>query len=225
MKKLLHLAIIVIVQTGCTATAYHQSYQKVYYTDYTRYMNDGFLVSALSNFTGYSYISLGNIAVEYKETSVQTVSSTFSFDDMTTQNMLDRLVASAKMYNANGIINVKIAYHPSTYRQSHWLATAEAVFFETMPPIPAFAQLITPPSTPSKKEFALQTIDYLLSNDMGFLQWSSSGENMYFDLIDNQYIFQKEFDEKYGKDTRLAIEIMHRSTKKAQSKAAKNNNL
>ncbi|MDE7078447.1 MAG: hypothetical protein K2O55_07770, partial [Alistipes sp.] len=180
MKKLLLFTIITTLLAGCAETSYsyRQAHQKIYYTDYTRYVNSGILVSSSSDFTGYPYVSLGNITVQYEESSIQTDTSIVSFDDMTTQNMLDRLVLSAKMYGANGVINVKITYHPAAHRQSYWLATAETVFFDPLPPMPTFTQPAAQPSTPSRKEFALRTVDYLLQNNMSFLQWNSSGENI-----------------------------------------------
>jgi len=62
----------------------------------------------------------------------------------------------------------------------------------------------------------------LIENKMRFIEWTPTDGDLYFDIAEKQHIPEKEFDEKYGDDTRYAIEMMYKDAKKAQRKAKRN---
>ena len=59
MKKYLLLtSVLCSLLTGCSY------YSTFYYTDFQKYAKSGFTVSNLSDFTGRSYVAIGNLVLE-----------------------------------------------------------------------------------------------------------------------------------------------------------------
>lgn len=116
---------------GCSVS----SYRTVRYTDYTRYMKQSFYVSTLPDYSGYPYTALGDIAMEY---AMPDRTAGGRAESKKSQKMLTMLVKEAKSKGANGLMNVKVSYHPATGRggRGRWVASGTAVYFETLPPTP-----------------------------------------------------------------------------------------
>ena len=84
-----------------------QPYTRMYLTDYTCYASEGMFVSPFSDFNGVAYTPLGDVMVEYFEGRSQ---SGTPISPVSLQQMLDKLVGSARAINANGLLNVKISF-------------------------------------------------------------------------------------------------------------------
>lgn len=229
MKKILLLAAVAATLTGCS----YEAFDRIYYTDFTRYTNRGVFVSSVSDYAGEPYVAMGDIAIQAFD------SGDFNTVSLNPQQVLDKVVAAAKQKGANGVIGYSSHYTPgSKYSRGYWYASGVAVHFETIP------TLSKPKSTSTtvegnqsieyypkefdvfeenqKAEIAQQTVDYLIANKMRFVEWTAMNGDLCFDIIKKKYIPYKEFDKKYGEATRYAIEMMYKDAKKAQRKAQKN---
>ncbi len=198
-----------VFSTACSLPAY----EKLYYTDFTRYAHEDFFVSSLTEYTGNPYTALGNIAVEY-----YTGSGAGQQKPADSQNMLDRLVQAAKKVGANGIIGYSMS---NKYDPKKWIASGIAVHFDNPPYMPSNLVLVTPITPENTRDFAKETVDYLITNDIRFLIWPSANEEFYFDLDQNTHIPRKEFDTKYGEDVRNTIVSMYQKARKTQRKSAR----
>lgn len=230
MKKILLLAAAAATLTGCS----YEAFDKIYYTDFTRYTNRGVFVSSVSDYAGEPYVAMGDIAIQAFD------SGDFNTVSLNPQQVLDKVAAAAKQKGANGVIGYSSHYTPgSKYSRGYWYASGVAVHFETIPTTPTIpissaitisadqGNNIYPSeyigySDTQKAEIAQQTVDYLIANKMRFVEWTAMNGDLCFDIIKKKYIPCKEFDEKYGEATRYAIEMMYKDAKKAQRKAQKN---
>lgn len=216
MKKSLLLIATAVFSTACSFPAY----EKLYYTDFTRYAHEDFFVSSLTEYTGNPYTALGNIVVEYYRGS-----GSGQQKPADSQDMLDRLVQAAKKVGANGIIGYSCHLTTaSKYSTSKWIASGTAVHFDNPPHIPdalPFDNKAVQVTTEDAKSFAQQTVDYLIANDIKFIIWSAAAGELYFDLGLKKHIPQKEFDTKYGENTAYTIDILYQKARKAQRKSAK----
>lgn len=210
---------------GCSMSAY----EAVYYTDYTRYMKQSFFVSALSDFNGYPYVSMGHIAIEYGEPGFLTPSV-----DETSQSILTRLVNAAKAVGANGVINVNISHNMNPKSgQFYWFASGIAVRFETLPMMPhsaditldASAQQVLEESVFDVQKWIDETISYLLENKMPFYKVLDTGQVGYFDIETQQYITTYAFVKKYGKEPKDALLAQYETAYKAKKKSEKEEKL
>ena len=207
---------------GCSFSAY----DKTYYTDFTRYAKDDFLVSSVTDYTGTPYVALGDIIIEHYPGNgdEQELSDA--------QDMLDKLVQAAKKRGANGIIGYTCDLTMTKYGPSKWTASGIAVHFDNLPNMSK--TLLFDENAEGGKNveddsrdeeimnFAKQTVDYLIENDTKFIIWSAIYGDLYFDLNQKKHIIQKEFDAKYGENMGYTIDTMYRAVKKANRKASKN---
>lgn len=222
MKKTRFLATITILFSSCSFPAY----DNLYYTDFTRYANDDFFVSSVTDYAGAPYAALGDIIIEhYPGNGKQQEWSN-------TQDMLDRLVRAAKKAGANGIIGYTCHLTAENkYTPTKWIASGIAVHFDNLPNMPKTLLLeettenkVSQAAIVDKEEianFAKQTIDYLIENDTKFIIWSAVHGDLYFDLNQKEHIPQQEFDAKYGEDAAYTIDMMYRNAKKAKRQASK----
>ncbi|WP_289731272.1 hypothetical protein [uncultured Alistipes sp.] len=222
MKKLLLFAALTATLTGCS----YPAYDTLYYTDFIRYANSGIFVSSITDYAGSPYVAMGDIAIQAFD------SGDFNTASLDPQQVLDKVVVAAKQKGANGIIGYSSHYTPgSKYSRGYWYASGVAVHFETMPTIPSDINISAAQGKniypieyldTQKAEITQQTVDYLIANKMRFIEWTPTDGDLYFDIAEKQHIPEKEFDEKYGDDTRYAIEMMYKDAKKAQRKAKRN---
>lgn len=177
---------------------------------------------------------MGDIAIQAFD------SGDFNAVSLEPQQVLDKMVAAAKQKGANGVIGYSSHYTPgSKYSRGYWYASGVAVHFEAIPttptiPIPSAITISADQgnniylseyieySDTQKAEIAEQTVIYLITNKMRFVEWTAMNGDLCFDITKKKYITYKEFDEKYGEDTRYAIEMMYKDAKKAQRKTQKN---
>ncbi len=114
MKKYLFLtSVLCLLLTGC--------YSVFYYADFQKYAKSGFTVSNLSDFTGRSYVAIGDLTLETNK-------------DLTYQAMLDQMVDKAKKIGANGLIGYDVKRYVTRYR-SFLVASGVAVVFDKPLPI------------------------------------------------------------------------------------------
>ncbi|MDE6069605.1 MAG: hypothetical protein K2F92_01825, partial [Alistipes sp.] len=127
MKKLLLSVATSVLFSSCSFSAYDKIYDKIYYTDFTRYAYDNFFVSSITDYTGSPYVALGDITIEHYPGSgdKQELSDA--------QDMLDRLVRAAKNRGANGIIGYTCDLTMTKYGPSKWIASGVAVHFDKLP--------------------------------------------------------------------------------------------
>lgn len=215
MKKLLLLAAIAATLAGCS----YEAFDRLYYTDFTRYANNGVFVSSISDYAGSSYVALGDIAVQSFD------SSGFDFKTADPQEMLDKVVVLAKKKGANGVIGYSARYSPGGKERGYWYATGVAVHFESMPVVPHVETV--PVALPTfgiedKAKLAKRTVDYLMENDIRFVGWSARDGDLCFDISTKTHIPYGEFDKLYGENIRRAIEVMEKDARKAKKKAARN---
>ncbi len=210
MKKSLLLIATAVFSTACSFPAY----EKLYYTDFTRYAHEDFFVSSLTEYTGNPYTALGNIVVEYYRGS-----GSGQQKPADSQDMLDRLVQAAKKVGANGIIGYSCSSIGIEYDPAKWIASGIAVHFDNPPHIPNNLPLVAPIDTPNAMDFLQETVDYLIANDIRFLIWPSANEEFYFDLEQKTHIPRQEFDTKYGEDIRNTIVSMYQKARKAHRKS------
>ncbi len=229
MKKLL-LAAIAATLAGCS----YEAFDRLYYTDFTRYAHNGIFVSSISDYAGLPYVALGDVAVQSFD------SGGFDAKTLEPQEVLDKVVDVAKQKGANGLIGYSAHYTSgSKYSRGYWYATGVAVRFETLPSIPHInnlpivstdkEQTVESSSQESDKfileqriEFAKRTTDYLIENNIRFLKWSVMDGDLCFDITTKTYIPYEKFDKLYGDDTRLVIEAMEKDARKEKKNAAKN---
>ena len=206
MKHFLFVLSVLCI-CGCSV----QSYQKIYYTDYTRYINNGFVVSSLSDFAGHTYTALGDITVEYGEESTMVYTSISPKDNTTTQDMLDKLVGQAKNMGANGVIAVRITYHPQSGKQSYWLASGVAVKFDGVATCNSpFDEKITT-SNKYDLEKALK-----MANERSIQLIAKSkkdGQTVYLDPDKEIYLFRSDFIKKYGLAIIQQLEVISEKRK------------
>lgn len=227
MKKLLLIVAIATTIVSCS----YEAFDRLYYTDFTRYENSGILVSSITDYTGVPYVALGDIAVQSFD------SGGFEAKTIDPQQALDKVVDVAKQKGANGVIGYSAHYTHSGNGRGYWYATGVAVRFENMP-FPSTKTLHNEPQTQQKStvelhkgeydslkqeqkiELARRTVDYLIANKMPFESWNLTGDT-YFDIAQKRYIPQEEFQDKYGEDVRRAIELMYKDARKVKRKEVK----
>ncbi len=95
-----------------------------YSIDYSRYINEGFWVSPLDAYAGRLYTPISTVAVEYGEEL-----KLGGYDDITPDDILGMLVATAKEKHANGLISVKIDRRIDSNKRPVWYASGVAVKF------------------------------------------------------------------------------------------------
>ncbi|MBQ1989776.1 MAG: hypothetical protein II231_01455 [Rikenellaceae bacterium] len=122
MKKLIIIVSAILMTSCIVVDNVHSPYTNLYFTDYTCYASEGIYVSPFSDYNGSSYTPLGDMAVEYYtgQANGKLISPT------SLQGMLDKLVESAKVLDANGILNVKV----NKISNVEWLASGTIVKFE-----------------------------------------------------------------------------------------------
>ncbi len=106
---------------GCT----RQAYMVRYATDYSAYINDGFLIFPSEAQPSHRYVAVASVAIEYGEEF-----GAGSADDVTPNSILDKLVEIAKTKGANGLIGVKIHRELDANKRPVWYASGVAVVFE-----------------------------------------------------------------------------------------------
>lgn len=110
MKKYLFLTgVLCLLLSSC-------SYSVFYYADFQKYAKSGFTVSSLSDFTGRSYVAIGDLTLETNK-------------DLTYQEMLDQMVDKAKKIGANGLIGYDAKRYVTRY-SSFRVASGVAVVFD-----------------------------------------------------------------------------------------------
>lgn len=231
MKKTLILAAIAATLAGCS----YQAYDQLYYTDFTRYSKYGVFVSSIADYAGSPYIALGDIAIRAVD------SGDFTPIPLEPQQVLDKVVAAAKQKGANGVLGYTAHYTPGGRNgRGYWYATGVAVKFEENSKIVKSADVLKyqlneapAPATADrtaeydsllqkqKEEIAKRTANYLIENKKRFIQWTPVDGDLYFDVVEKKYISEKDFDKKYGDDTRYAIEAMYKDLRKSQKKSTK----
>lgn len=215
MKKLLLLAAIAATLAGCS----YEAFDRLYYTDFTRYANNGVFVSSISDYAGSPYVALGDVAVQSFD------SGDFNAKTLDPQQVLDKVVVLAKQKGANGVIGYSAHYSPGgKYSRGYWYAKGVAVHFESMPVVPHVEMVpVTLPTfgIEDKVDLAKRTVDYLMENDIRFVGWSARDGDLCFDISTKTHIPYGEFDKLYGENIRRAIEVMEKDARKAKKKAAK----
>lgn len=214
MKKLI-IVVSAILMTSCAM----QPYTRMYLTDYTCYASEGMFVSPFSDFNGVAYTPLGDVMVEYFEGRSQ---SGTPISPVSLQQMLDKLVGSARAINANGLLNVKISFESwdekDPYSTPLWYASGTAVKFEgEIPQVDKLFEENNVPQINNKgfygQDLVERTLEYCHKNNIP-LKKEENKEEYIYDINTHSYIKHYLYWQKYGMPTYDLLMKQYKKNKK-----------
>lgn len=190
MKKLLIYLVSLIALNSCSI----YGYDTMYYTDFSRYLSNGFIVSPVTDFNGKPYNVLGELVLKHSEGN-----SNFKSE----QDIIDTLVISAKKIGGNGIIGYNYQYIPgSKYVAPYYLFKGIVVSFENISRNNKDSLILDI----KEKEYKIYDYEKAISitqeKNIALIGYTKKeGLKVYFDPDINQYLLEKNFIEKYGYET------------------------
>ena len=201
MKKLFAILAVATTLASCGG-----AYTKLYYTDFTRYADEGMYITPFSDYSGHPYSPVSNFMIEHFIGGAGQEETDF-------QGMTDALVDAAKSVGANGIMNFNIEVKDFT-----WYASGTAVIFEDMPEMKKGD--IVPTSNYTGEELAKRTATYCVEHEIEPFSANSKlwENNAVYDLNAKRYIDEELYIEKYGTDSVNALKKAHKEAKRQPRK-------
>lgn len=217
MKRLFAILIVAVTMTGCSMPAK----TTVYYTDFTRYANEGVYVTPFSEFSGHSYRPIANLTVEH-------YIGGYGQEDTNLQEMADALVELTKTSGANGIMDFKVNKVNFT-----WYASGTAVIFDDMPSVAPVkggnthvvesSKPATPQTNYTGDELIQRTVEYCLERETEPFGISNKlwNNTTVYDLNAKRYIDEDLYNEKYGENASDTLYKAYKAAEKAARKKPK----
>lgn len=217
MKRLLTLLIVALAMTSCSMPAK----TTVYYTDFTRYANEGVYVTPFSEFSGHTYRPIANLMVEH-------YIGGYGQEDTNLQEMADALVELTKTAGANGIMDFKVNNVNFT-----WYASGTAVIFDDMPSVAPTKGGNThvvesgKPATPQINykgdELIKRTVAYCIEREIEPFGISNKlwNNTTVYDLNAKRYIDEDLYNKKYGENASEALYKTYKTALKETKKKSK----
>lgn len=184
MKKLLTYLIALITLTSCSI----YGYDIIYYTDFSKYLKDGFIVSPITDFNGKSYDVVGKIVLEHSILS-----------NKTEQEIIDSLVTTAKLIGGNGIIGYNNKYIPgSKYDYSYFLYSGIVVSFKGVSTnFNQDIEIVKHKEIKYKEYNYEKALNLTQEKDIPIIGYTKKdGLKVYFDPDINQYLLEDMFIKK-----------------------------
>ena len=210
MKKLFAILAVATTLASCGG-----AYTKLYYTDFTRYADEGMYITPFSDYSGHPYSPVSNFMIEHFIGGAGQEETDF-------QGMTDALVDAAKSVGANGIMNFNIQVKDFT-----WYASGTAVIFEDMPKIYTPETVKAGETTPTApatnytgEELAKRTASYCIEHEIEPFSINNKlwNNDTVYDLNAKRYIDEELYIEKYGTDSVNALKKAHKEAKRQPRK-------
>lgn len=195
MKKLLTYLVSLITLTSCSI----YGYDVMYYTDFSRYLDNGFIISPVTDFNGKSYDVLGELVLKHSDGSMFA-------NVKSEQEYIDSLVIAAKLIGGNGIIGYKSKYIPgSKYNYPYSLYSGIVVSFKDVS-INSNHIEINNSFITGEKEYKIYDYEKAISitqeKNITLIGYTKKeGLKVYFDPDISQYLLEDMFIRKYGYET------------------------
>lgn len=218
MKRIFAMVIVAMTLASCGSAPY----TKLYYTDFTRYADEGVFVTPFADYSGHAYTPISDFTVEHYIGGMGQEETNF-------QGMADALVNAAKSVGANGVMNFKVSKVDFT-----WFASGTAVHFTDMPNTHAMpnsevdgAGKPTKPATPQTNykgdELIKRTVAYCIEREIEPFGISNKlwNNTTVYDLNAKRYIDEELYNEKYGENASDTLYKAYKAAEKAARKKPK----
>ena len=183
MKKYLLLtSVLCSLLTGCS---YYSTYSTFYYTDFQKYAKSGFTVSNLSDFSGRSYVAIGNLVLKTNK-------------KLNYQELLDQMVNKAKKIGANGLVGYNVEIYETKYSR-YRVASGVAVVFDK--PLPVVREKIRK-NVRYDIAKALEDVKY---KRIYLVVKNGTVVEQVYDPDTKKYLTFQQFIDKYGEETLFEI--------------------
>lgn len=217
MKRILTLFVVAAAMVSCSMPAR----TTVFYTDFTRYADEGVYVTPFSEYSGHSYRPIANLTVEH-------FIGGYGQEDTNLQEMADALVELTKTAGANGIMDFKVNVENFT-----WYASGTAVIFDDMPNVTPTkggnthvvesSKPAAPQTNYKGDELILRTVVYCIEREIEPFGISNKlwNNTTVYDINARRYIDEELYNEKYGENASDALGKAYKTALKDARKKAK----